>query len=135
MAKEDLVAHVQNDEMVGTVAGDESKPLGADGLREFAEKCGVDVQKYEPFGVDVYGEEGGEESVVSILAVDKTVLGDPPAIEDYVLRNGPLPYTRFSTTGALRELLRYIKRLNFILIHRRFEVSKYIEVHSEFIER
>lgn len=130
MSKENLEAHVQYDEMTGAVAVDWTQlPPGTDlpqrpefGLEGFAHAFGVDTDRYSPFGIDVYvGEPGyqwtlNQRTSIEILALDETVVGaSGDARNDYVARNGTLPYVRFKTKASLEDALHYIKRLNLIL--------------------
>lgn len=123
MSKQDLEAHAQNDETVGTVAADwTALPSITNGLSGFAQECGIDTTRYLPFGVEIYVGEPGymitveQRTIIEILAFDQTVVGaSGESREEYLASAGSLPYVRFNTKASLEDALRYIKRFNVIL--------------------
>lgn len=133
MTASDLKAYVDAQEYEGTAAADESTPR-PEGLREFAQSVGIDVERYFPFGVDIYLSEPTymlDRARISILAVEKAVAGNNfKEIDAYANQNGSLPFVRFGTKAKLDEAIKYFRRVRITLLKRDLGPGMYEETES-----
>lgn len=114
-----LIASVNYGDYDGTAAADHHDHRG---LKDLAQKYGVDTDHYFVFGVNVrVGETRGDEiehTFVSILAVDTRVVkaASVDFIQEYVdVHEGVLPYVSFDIGASLEEVLLSFKRFNLVL--------------------
>lgn len=101
-------------DLKGTATAD--WPQGRIELREFAETKGLDLEKYQPIGleIDLVESQPGElhEGVVFVLATRKSVVGDTyeEVARYYASHDETLPISRFQVEATLLDLLRLWKR-------------------------
>lgn len=108
-----LEAHVQYDDMLGTVAVDWASVTE---YRELATKAGIDLEEFFVIGIDIYGGEKGY-SEVSFLTVETAVVGSSAdAIQNYVKEHGGiLPAVRLGSSLKLEDVIGPMKRLSIVM--------------------
>jgi hypothetical protein len=119
MIEETLTAHVNYDDLLGTVAADHHDRSG---WSDLARECGVDTDRYFIFGTSIHFDMENRDDLdakirVDLLAVNARVVGASfDSIRDYVRKNdGRLPYTRFRNLVSLQEILTTFKRFDLVL--------------------
>ncbi len=118
-----IKARTSYDDLVGTISIDFPGDLGITEFANYASSLGIDLTKYRPIGLEIFGGEGFafEEIEVSIYAVDS--LNEA----SYKEENGKIPVVKFYEIDTLKNLFTYLHRLN-ISVFKKFENLEQLEI-------
>lgn len=107
-------ASTQYNDLVGSIAVDfEGSP---DDLENYAKANGIDTEKYDPVGINLYGGRG-EFSTFEIFCVDRS---------NYPIKEGEdIPVIAFSIVQTFDDLLMNLKRIGIVLHSKFEETSRY----------
>ena len=105
-----LKASVQYDDLVGTAAADGHESLS--NIREFLKSKGVDVDKNEPVGIELYGWEGR----IGVRFICKE-------------QGNQLVASELKDSLSLTDLFSFIKRFKVILLSKHLDETSFEEIH------
>lgn len=119
MDESTLIASVQYGDYEGTTAGDSHDQKY---LKDFAEKYGVDTDKYFVFGIEIslLGNSGDKQASPEfyVLAHDtaESRAGGIDHLNDFLEKgDGVLKYAKLRVNVTFEDLTAYFKRLNVVL--------------------
>jgi hypothetical protein len=109
-------ASTQYNDLIGSVAVDfEGSP---DDLESYAKANGIDTEKYDPVGINLYGGHG-QFSTFEIFCVDRS---------NYPIADGEdIPVIAFSIDQTFENLFINLKRIGIVL-HSKFEDTERYKV-------